>query len=224
MIERLLCRITLLDPDRVRERLLDFEARGQVPRAPNPWQVTCGVLRMWGRILFRSETIGTSVDAPVRDTWRARLLAFRPLRFPFLLAEGAITPWDLSGLYSDPARVSQHLICAHHDGHQFVYDFELLACDREVVEALVEEVRAVVSGEHPRAEWLRDLTVFEGYHEALLEAAERALRGELLLPEEQADDPDMSFLAYLRWCAEQPPTLRLFRGGSLAAGRSEVAA
>jgi hypothetical protein len=63
-----------------------------------------------------------------------------------------------------------------------------------------------VEGRDPRAEWLRDLCVFEGYHELLLEHVERALRGELELPEPDRSDPDITFAAYLGWCARQPAT------------------
>ena len=78
--------------------------------------------------------------------------------------------------------------------------------------------RAVVTGADPRAAWLRDLVVFEGYHESLLAAAERALRGDLSLPEPDARDPDISFFAYLEWCSAQPAT----PGATLAALRSRA--
>jgi hypothetical protein len=201
-----LCHLTLIDPERVAERAERFERMGLVDRAPNAWQLTLGVLRMWHRVIFRSETIGMSADHPVRANWRARLLEHRPLRFPFLLAERAISPWDFSGLFSASERVQRHLLGAHHDGDQFVYDFELLADRPEVIQRVREEAAAVVEGRHPRGDWLRDLVVYERYHENLLEAAEAALRGELTLPVEQRDDPDMSFFGYLRWCAAQPLT------------------
>ena len=52
-----------------------------------------------------------------------------------------------------------------------------------------------------RARWLRDLTVFEGYHEALLVAVEAALGGKLELSDADARSPDVSLRAYLAWCA-----------------------
>lgn len=198
--------LLLLDPKRVVQRLKAFETQGWLDRAPNDWQLSLGVLRMWHRVIFRSEEIGTTVDHPVRATWRAKLLAWRPLRFPFLMAERAISPWDFSGLFSDRERVVRHLLGAHHDGAQFVYDFELLATERKVVERVRDEARAVVDGSHPRGAWLRDLVVYDRYHEELLEAAEAALAGELKLEGEARFDPDLSFFGYLSWCARQPAT------------------
>lgn len=205
--ESLLLKALLLFPERIGDNLDRVAAAGLVPRTPNRWQIGLGVLRMWHRVLFRSETIGTCADDPIRPTWRARLLDWRPLRFPFLLAERAIAPLDFSGLASSPERVIRHLLGAHHDKSQFVYDFSLLAVHPGRLEELVERALAVVEGTDPRAEWLRDLVVYEGYHERLLAVARRALDEGVELPAEQAEDPDITFEAYLRWCAAQPETL-----------------
>ncbi len=48
--------------------------------------------------------------------------------------------------------------------------------------------------------------MFEGYHEALSDGLDRILSGEVELDPSDADDPDISFYAYLRWCAAQPET------------------
>ena len=56
--------------------------------------------------------------------------------------------------------------------------------------------------------WLRDLCVYEGYHEQLLAAVEQAVAGQPLLSPAEADDPDISFVAYMGWCAQQPASLR----------------
>jgi hypothetical protein len=191
--------ILLLRPDRVEERL------SQIADAPNLWQVGLGVMRMLHRLIFRSDTVGTC-ELPVRGSWRAKLLHWRALRLPFLLAERAVAPLDLSGLVSSRERVLRHLLGAHHDRHQFAYDLEML--DEAALDELVERTRAVVEGRDPRAGWLRDLAVFEGYHESLLDAAQRARCGKLSLPEPDASDPDISFLAYLDWCRAQPSTPR----------------
>ncbi|UJR86969.1 hypothetical protein [Sandaracinus amylolyticus] len=187
---------------------LDRVARsGLHSRTPNLWQIQLGVLRMQHRVLFRSETIGTCATHPVRATWRARLLQWRPLRFPFLVRERAIAPLDHSGLASSPERVLRHLLGAHHDGWQLVYDLELLAAAHPGwLERVRDAAREVVEGRDPRAPWLRDLCVFEGYHEQLLDAVERAIAGELELDAGTADDPDITFRAYLAWCARQPET------------------
>jgi hypothetical protein len=191
----------LLRPERVEARL------SQIDRPPNLWQVALGVLRMVHRLIFRSQTVGTC-DRPVRNTRRAKLLQWRALRLPFLVAERAVAPFDLSGLLSSRERILRHLLGAHHDRHQFAYDLEMLSADEGALEELIVRARAVVEGRDPRSAWLRDLAVFEGYHESLLLAAERARCGNLSLPEPDARDPDISFFAYLDWCRAQPPTPR----------------
>jgi hypothetical protein len=201
----LFARMALVDPLAVERGLERLRTRGLVDTVPNAWQITLGVVRMWHRIVFRSETIGTSA-MPIRSTWRARLLAFRPARFPFLVAERAIAPLDTSGLVSSRERVIRHLLGAHHDAKQFVYDLEILEGFEGALDELVERTREVVERDTPRSRWLRDLVVHEGYHEALLRAAERAREGELGLDEAEASDPDISFRAYLDWCAHQPST------------------
>jgi hypothetical protein len=197
--------LLLVRPRDIDRALRRLEERRALARVPNAWQVALGVARMWHRVLFRSHTIGTS-GRPVRPTWRARMLSARPLRFPFLVAERAIAPLDFSGLLSSRERVIRHLLAAHHDKNQFAYDLEMLAHDPGALEELLSRARAVVEGSDPRAEWLRDLTVHVGYHEDLLAAAERAVAGDLGLSEGEARDPDISFAAYLAWCARQPPT------------------
>lgn len=200
--------VLLVQPARVEAGLARLRASGRVPQVPTLWQIALGVLRMHHRLLFRSETVGTSA-APVRRTWRARLLSLRPLRFPFLLREHAIAPLDLSGLSSDPARVHAHLLGAHHDGNQFAYDLEMLSLGADGprwLERVRDSARGVASEDTRHARWLRDLCVHQGYHESLLAAVERAIAGDLGLSPSEQDDPDISFSAYLAWCARQPAT------------------
>jgi hypothetical protein len=133
-------------------------------------------------------------------------LYWRPARFPFLVWERAITPWDLSGFLSSRAQILRHLIGAHHDGTQCVYDLQLLALHPGGLQDLRDRARAIVNGSDPRAAWLRDLVVFEGYHERLLVAAEAVLAGAEEIDPNDAYNPDISLRAYLRWCSRQPGT------------------
>ncbi len=214
-----LSRIVLLAPDMVERGLERMRASGRFPAVPNVWQVTLGCVRMWHRVLFRPETIGTCTDHAVRPTWRARILWHRPLRFPFLLAERAIAPWDFSGLISSRERIFCHLLASHHDRQQFAYDLELLACEPGALDALETAVRHILATDDARSRWLRDLCVYERYHENLLASVGAARRGECFLSAEEAADPDISFAAYLAWCARQPATpaaaLAAWREGSL---------
>jgi hypothetical protein len=196
-------RLLLVYPDRVQARLDALERLGVQP-VPNLWQVELGVLRMWHRTFFRSDTIGTCAEHPVRPTLRARLMARRPLRFPFLVKEKAIAPWDMSGLAQEADRLIGHLLTAHHDATQFVYDLQILTAHPGALQRLRRRLDGLLDGTDPKAEWFRDLCVFEHYHEALSEGLDRVLAGEVELDPSDADDPDISFYAYLRWCAAQP--------------------
>ncbi|MCB9743971.1 MAG: hypothetical protein H6740_15330 [Alphaproteobacteria bacterium] len=206
----LLSYLILLRPRVIEARAQAAQRLGLVPRAPSAWQVSLGVLRMWWRVLSRPESIGGSVGFPARDTPRARLLEKKAVRFFALTWERAIAPLDQSGLIAGRERILRHLLTAHHDGAQFAYDFELLRLHDEApgdsLRALVQRAADVVEGRNPRADYLRDLVVYEGYHERLQAAAQRALAGEPLLTDDEAHDPDISLVAYLRWCAEQPAT------------------
>ncbi len=192
--------LLLVWPPTVQARLVQLERAGH--RSPTLWQIELGVLRMWHRAMFRSETIGQCTAHPVRSTWRARLLAWRPLRFPFLMAERAIAPWDMSGLLSGRERIIRHLLAAHHDGLQFLYDLQMLQIHPGAMDELQRRLEAVLDGSDPRAEWLRDLCVYQGYHEDLHTGLLAFRAG--TLPDDP--DPDVSFDAYLRWCAAQPAT------------------
>ncbi len=201
-------RAILLRPQQV---LANLRAVTESPHGfpkPGLWQIELAVLRMWQRILFRSETIGTSVGQPVRRGWRARLLERRGIRFFCLLYEGSVRPWDLSGLLSTPQSLIRHLLGTHHDGAQFVYDLEILSLHETQLAALHEQARAVIECDTRRSRWLRDLCVYEGYHEALLAAVERAQAGDFGDAEAGANDPDIRFRALLAWAARQPATPR----------------
>ncbi len=201
-----LLRALALSPDRIEETLARVAEAKLVPEVPNLWQIELGIVRMWHRVIFRPESIGTSSTDPVRPTWRARLLTYRPFRFPFLVAERAIAPLDFSGLASSRERIIRHLLGAHHDGAQFVYDLELLLAHEGALEELRDRAREVVTRDTPRSRWLRDLVVYEHYHERLLEAVERAIAEGVAMSERDARDPDISFRGYLAWCAAQPRT------------------
>lgn len=205
--EDLALRLILFRPAVVRERLDELRRSGAIAVVPNEWQIALGVLRMFHRVLFRPETVGQSAHNPVRSTLRARVLERRPFRAPLLLRERAIAPLDFSGLLSSPERVVRHLLGAHHDGNQFAYDLQMLRATPERLEETLRKARAVVAGTDPRASFLRDLCVYEGYHESLVAATERATRGEFGLTSEERSNPDVSFDAYLEWCAAQPATL-----------------
>lgn len=221
-------RALLGDPDRVVANAARMHAAGLVDQVPTPWQLSLAVVRMWHRVVFRSHTIGTS-RTPVRPTWRARLLRNRAVRLPFLLASRAVIPFDFTGLRSDPDRLIDHLLGAHHDGNQFVFDLELLA-GHGALDQLAARVAAVLDGSDRRAEWLRDLTVHVGYHEALAAAVARARTDRPAMTAAEAIDPDLTLRGLLAWCVRQPaspgfaPLPTTSREALLAARPSQLAA
>lgn len=218
----------LLAPKRIQSNLGRLERAGLVDEPPNLWQLSLGVLRMWHRLAFRSETVGTCTEFAVRKTWRARLLEWRPLRFPFLVAERAVAPLDLTGLASSRERLIRHLLGAHHDGVQFVYDLEILSCHPGGLEELHQRVTELIERADARSRWMRDLTVYENYHENLERAVAAAIERGIEVPADRADDPDLSFGACMRWCAAQPQTpaatLAAWRAGQFQLGPAEVSA
>lgn len=218
----MLARLLLLFPDRIEASLDRVESAGIVPCTPNSWQIALGIARMWHRVFFRSEGIGMSQSHSVRPTWRARLFRHRAVRFPFLVAERAVAPLDFSGLASSPERVIRHILGAYHDGNRFAYDLSILLLYPGKTEELLERARAVVDGTDPRAEWLRDLVVFEDYHERVLASTERALARGVEIPADEECDPDTAFTGYLRWCAAQPETYEATRE-AMARGEYTIA-
>jgi len=196
----------LLFPKRILHNLERRVDAGMTTDPPNAWQLSLGVMRMWHRAIFRSETVGTSPSGTVRNNWRARLLNNRTVRLPFLLWEGAVAPYDMTGLASGRERIIKHLLGAHHDGIQFIFDLDLLSAHGGALEELERRTRKLVETDDKRSTWLRDLTVFEGYHEELLAATERALASGLNLTEQDKGDADISLEGYLRWCVQQPAT------------------
>lgn len=189
--------VVLLDTQRLREGVQRARRHGLVRAEVTPRQLWAGIVRMWGRVMFRSETVGTST-MPVRNTWRARLLHHRAVRLPFLLAERFVAPLDFSGLLSSPERVARHVLGAHHQPDQLLYDLELLSMHDGALERLEVATREVLEHDTPRTRWLKDLCVHEGYHESVL-AAVQAYRA---TPAAPGVDPDLSFSGLLDWCSK----------------------
>ena len=201
----LVVRGILRDPELVMSKVQRAVDSGLIERAPNAWQVCLGILRMSQRLLFRWDTVGTAPAAPVRKNWRAQLLQYRPARFPFLVKEKLIAPFDLTGMLASPEQVRRHVMGAYHAGDEFHYDLQLLSIYPGELERLRDEVRDLVRHDTPRHRFLRDLNAYEGYHESLAEAVEQAIEHGVHRPELD-DDPDWSLVGYLDWCARQPQT------------------
>lgn len=191
-------------PEVVLATLEKLQAKGVVERVPNLWQVALGALYMRYRMVFRPDSIGVG-EVPVRDSARARLLALRPIRAPFLLRERAIAPFEMTGLSLAPDFLERHLLGAYHPREHALYDLELLALHEGALGGLREKLVEVVEERSARGTWLKDLCVHEGYHETLLGLVDRALAGDFEA-RDLAIPSDATLAGYLRWCASQPAT------------------
>ena len=197
-------------PHRMAARVDALYEAGTIDVRPNLWQLWLGVLYMWHRATFRPETIGLS-SAPIRPNARARAFQWRPARAPFLfdvlgLSGGPrVNPLDHTGLGSSVDHVIRHLLGAHHDADDYHFDLALIAHEDGVLTGLRDRVARIVDGSDDDAAFLKDLCVYEGYHESLLHGIDAWIAGELDL---DGTDPDATLMGLMRWCAAQPPTLR----------------
>jgi hypothetical protein len=191
-------------PRRIVARLTALREAGVIDDEPSLWQLWLGVLYMWNRVFFRPETVGLS-SAPIRPTARARWFAARPLRSPWLFLGRRVNPLDHTGLASSTEHVVRHLLGAHHDRQDFLYDLQLFAHEPGALQDLRDRVASIVDGTAPDAEFLKDLCVYEGYHEALLAGIDAWLDGEVTLDH---DDPDATLTGLLAWCRRQPDGAR----------------
>ena len=197
-------KLVLINETTINKRLDEFEALGLVRKVPNSWQIFLGISRMWHRVVFRSETVGTCGEHSPRPNLRAKIMHWRVARFPFLVAEQAIAPLDFSGLLSSPQRIVKHLLGAHHDRNNFAYDLQLLLTHPEWLKNAFNEANRIKLQQTERSRWLADLCVFEHYHEHLAEALFAAINGQIEMTTTEADDPDTTLTGYLQWCSRQP--------------------
>lgn len=197
--------LLLRRPRRIRDTLRRLRQAGTITREPTLFQVWIGVLYMLYRLAFRTDTVGIA-DAPVRDTRRARLLQYRVLRVPVVLALRVVNPFDLVGLGTDPAWLVRHIAGTYHPGDNAVYDVALLTAYPEHLDALSARVRAIRDESHPRARLYKDVCVYAGYHDRLLELIDRFRAGEPVAP--AALPSDATLPGFVEWMCRQPPTLR----------------
>lgn len=199
----------LFQPEVMLRTLNLLHEQGRITAMPTLWQLTMGMLDQWRSTAEEAETVGVEEREPVRDTWRAKLLEKQIFRFFGLMAEGAINPVDRTGLGITPDRKITHLLGAHHRDDGFVYDLEILACYPGKLEELKEKTLHVLTQDDERSRWLKDLTVYEGYHHKLLKAVERAMEGNFGLTEEGEVNPEATVEQFIQRCLKfdaKPPS------------------
>ena len=191
-------------PEVVLDTLGRLKASGRIERVPNLWQIALGAMYMRYRLIFRSDTVGLGPNAK-RTNLRARLMAIRPIRAPFLLWEQVIAPFEMTGLSLSPAFLERHLLGAFHQLDHGMYDMELLSLHEGALEQLREKAVEAAEGKTARARWLQDLCVYEGYHADLVTHVDRALAGDFSAQDTEIVS-DTTLAGYLAWCADQPQT------------------
>ncbi len=196
--------LLLWSPGRIDARLDRLVQDGVIPRRPNRWQTWLGVVYMWVRVVKRPETIGLSDGAPVRDTPGARRMDRRLIRIPAVLRARAINPADQIGLGSSTRHVIRHVLAAYHPGDNLLYDLAILDAEPGALAMLRARAAAIIDGTDPHAESLRDLAVYEGYHEKLLATVETWM--DAGRTDQRQVHPDTTLPAFLAWCAAQPAT------------------
>ena len=181
-------------PSRADARLQKLVALKKLSRVPTREEQKRAIRYNLQRIIFRSENIGTSSD-PIRKD--AGLFRYRFFRFFALAKEHAITPLDLTGLCASRETIMTHLLAAHHDGEQFLYDLELLECEEQGLDELESRARAIVENTNPKARFYKRLCVYEGYHENLLRGIARYREGQ------RSSDPELSIFALFEMCMSE---------------------
>ncbi|MCA9774791.1 MAG: hypothetical protein KC466_20390 [Myxococcales bacterium] len=210
----------LLRPDRILTHLEMLKDQGRIDEVPSLWQVYMGILYMVHRIVRRPETVGVHPTAKVRGTLRAKILEYRPLRSPILIALRIVTPWDATGLLSDPKTIARHVVGTYHPGGNAIYDLECISIHPGELERTRARVLAAIEGRTWRDRWLQDLCVYEDYHRDLLKCVDRALAGDFGPPSDDIENPDTTVSTFARWCLKQPATpraaWRAWRSGDLS--------
>ncbi len=203
-----LARVLLYNPELVQKNLRLLYQHGHIEAVPNSWQVSMYVLYMWYRIVFRLDTVGTHATDKVRDTWRAKLWENRVIRVPFLIMEGALNGnYDSTGLGITVDRKMKHLVGAFHPEDNYIYDLALVASYPGKMEQLRRQVIEVLENDNDRTRFLKDLVVYEDYHERLLRAIDRVSSGDWsMVDPAKENNPDTSIANFAKWCLKQPKT------------------
>ncbi len=194
-------------PDRLVDNLRMLYLRGHTEGVPNLWQVFQGTWFYWYRYFFRSGTVGLDTQHQVRDTFLAKMLQNKALRTPVLFAWGATGPrLDITGLAVPVDYKVRHLIGAYHPGDNAVYDLQYVDCFPGKLEELRDWVVKVLDEDTPGHRFVKDLNIYEHYHERLLWQVQEALEGRFSVAAENAHNPDTSTTVHVRWCLNAPAT------------------
>lgn len=203
--------LLLHDPRQLQKNLHLLKERGHIQEIPSLWQVVLGISHMWHFTVANVDAIGTSQEAPVRDNPRARLLKNQFIRFFALMAEGSINPLDRTGLALSPKRKMRHVLGTFHATGEMaqtvIYDLQLLDCYPGALKTLGQRLEKLLKQPDARDEWIKDMAVYQGYHEDLVPVVKRCLKGDFSVnvPTQREGD-DYTVTSFVERCLGFPPT------------------
>ncbi len=203
--------LLLHNPRLLQKNLGLLKERGHIQEIPTLWQVVQGISHMWRFTVANVDAIGTSQEAPVRDNPRAHLLKNQFIRFFALMAEGSINPLDRTGLALTPKRKMRLVLVTFHATGEMaqtvIYDLQLLDCYPGALKTLGQRLEKLLKQPDARDEWIKDMAVYEGYHEDLVPVVKRCLKGDFVVhvPTQREGD-DYTVTSFVERCLGFPPT------------------
>lgn len=177
-----------------RERLTRLKEAGTIhfSEMPTPWQITQCSLRLWAfTTLVQPEDLAQQGGA-----WLSQF----PQRGVVQFFSGTYF-MDPTGLSRSLDGLIWHVLSLNHFNREaLVFDLQMLTGFEGGLQALRSELTAVISGAHPQAAFLKNLTGDPHWHQVVLEEVEKAQRGEFLPtdPEDNLQGMVDLFLSYPR--------------------------
>lgn len=197
--------LLLHNPKLLQKNLRLLKERGHIREIPTLWQVFQGMAQQWWYTVNNLETLGHDFENPIRDSIGAKLLQPHAMRFLPLMIEGAINPADRTGLALTPERKMRHILGTHHPPETVIYDLQLLDCYPGALDTLRAKLVAIIEGDDFKSRWLKDLVVYEGYHESILPTVDRAIAGDFSVSLPPRPGDDFTVGSFAERCLACPP-------------------
>ena len=177
------------------ERVGYFVRRGDIARAPTPWQIKVGWLAMLPVTLSESDR--------ERARSRTTLMGQVPIRVPLQILYNPRQIFPDTGIAQSAAQIVKHVVSVYHEDAFLGYDLQLLESHPGGLSLLREEAGRIVEGRTRWAPYLRGVVSWPSYHTRLVELAEGAMRGEY--PDPLDIDPRFaSLVGFAEFCLTLP--------------------
>jgi len=179
----------------IQQRLGFFLHHGYLDSLPTPWQLRIGTLAMLPIALSESER----ERARSRQTWLGQV----PIRVPFQLAYCPSQFFADSGIQMHPRSLVKHVISVYHEDAFIGYDLQLLHSHPNGLSLLRQEAQRVIDGSNRWSPLLRRMVGHPGYHQNLIELANRAQS--FAYPSTEDLDPRfVTFTGFAKFCTTLP--------------------